>query len=207
TLLRSALFSLLALVRPLVAAAHPMSGSIAGNFTAPNQAAISNATVKISDESKSFTLSATTDAEGRFVFPQVPPGTYKMSVEATGFKKLERTGILLVANDKLTLGDIVVQVGATSETVTVTAEATLVQAESAERSYAVQGEIVRNIAVNGRQAIALASIAPGIVTQTNTGTPGDITNLFANGLRSSANNLQLDGVATVDTGNNGQMFA
>src|SRR5262249_16115424 len=132
---------------------------------------------------------------------------YKMSVEAPGFKKLERTGILLVANDKLTLGDIVVQVGATSETVTITAEATLLQAESAERSYAVQGEIVRNIAVNGRQAIALASIAPGIVTQTNTGTPGDITNLFANGLRSSANNLPLDGVATVDTGNNGQMFA
>src|SRR5262245_59095563 len=202
----SSLF-VLALAMATVVAAQTTSGSIAGTVTDPNQAAVSNATIKITDESKSFTLSATTDAEGRFVFPQVPPGTYKMSVEATGFKKLERTGILLVANDKLTLGDIVVQVGATSETVTVPAGAKLAQAESAERSYAVQGEIVRNIAVNGRQAIALASIAPGIVTQTNTGTPGDITNLFANGLRSSANNLQLDGVATVDTGNNGQMFA
>src|SRR5262249_22368652 len=207
TLLRSALFSLLALVRPLVAAAHPMSGSIAGNFTAPNQAAISNATVKITDESKSFTLSATTDAEGRFVFPQVPPGTYKLSVEATGFKKLERTGILLVANDKLTLGDIVVQVGATSETVTVTAEATLVQAESAERSYAIQGEIVRNIAVNGRGFINLASIATGVVFNNNVGNSDAITNVAANGLRTSANNLQLDGVAIVDTGNNGTMIS
>ncbi|MBL8208803.1 MAG: carboxypeptidase regulatory-like domain-containing protein, partial [Blastocatellia bacterium] len=148
-----------------------------------------------------------TDKEGRFVFPTLPPGTYKLSIEAGGFKRLERTGIVLVANDKLTLGDLGLEVGAASETVTVTAEATLLQAESAERSYAVQGEIVRNIAVNGRQAIALAAIAPGVVTTTNTGTPGDITNMSANGLRTSANNLTLDGVATVDTGNNGQMFA
>ena len=200
----SSLF-VLALAMATVVAAQTTSGSIAGNITDPNQAAVSNATVKISDESKSFTLSATTDVEGRFVFPQVPPGTYKLSVEASGFKKLERTGIQLVANDKLTLGDIVVQVGATSETVTVTAEATLVQAESAERSYAVQGEVVRNIAVNGRNFAALASIAAGLVTTTNNGTAGDITNISANGLRTSANNLQIDGVATVDTGNNGQM--
>jgi hypothetical protein len=190
-----------------VAAAQTTSGSIAGNIADTNQAAISGAKVKIIDESKGFSLSGVTDSEGRFVFPQVPPGTYKLSVEASGFKKLERTGIVLVANDKLTLGDITVQVGATSETVTITAEATQVQAESAERSYAIQGEAVRNIAVNGRAFTALASMAQGVVTTTNTGVAGDITNIAANGLRTSANNIQVDGVATVDTGNNGQMVS
>jgi carboxypeptidase family protein/TonB-dependent receptor-like protein len=184
------------------------SGSIAGSIIDSNQAAVANATIKISDESKNYTLTMTSDAEGRFVFPQVPPATYTMSVEAKGFKKIQKTGILLVANDKLTLGGLMLQVGEASETITVVAEATLVQAESAERSYAIQSETMRNIAVNGRNFTALASIAPGLaVTGVNNGTPGDITNISANGLRTSANNIQLDGVATVDTGNNGQMVA
>ena len=187
--------------------AQTTSGSIAGSVADTQQAAISGASVTVTDETKAFSQTAATDSYGRFVFPTLPPGTYTLSVEAKGFKKSQKTGILLVANDKLTLGDMTLEVGAASETVTVVAAATTVQAESAERSYAIQGEIVRNIAVNGRTFTALASIAQGVVTTTNTGTAGDITNIAANGLRTSANNIQLDGVATVDTGNNGQMVA
>src|ERR1051325_10497150 len=130
---------LLVLVGASPALAQTTSGSIAGSITDPNKAAIANATVKITDEAKGFSLTAVTDSEGRFVFPQVPPSTYKLTAEAPGFKKMERPGIVLVANDKLTLGDLPVEVGATSETVTVTAGTTQVQAESAERSYAIQG--------------------------------------------------------------------
>ena len=203
----SALFIMIFALTPIMFA-QTTSGSITGVITDPNQAAIANATVKITEQSKSFTLSATTDSQGRFVFPQVPPGTYKMLIEASGFKKLERTGIALVANDKLTLGDLALQVGAASETVTITAEATLLQAESAERSYAVQGEVVRNVAVNGRNFAALAAISQGLApvnTAVGDNRVDDITQISANGLRPSANNLQIDGVATVDTGNNGQL--
>ncbi|HEX5083117.1 MAG TPA: carboxypeptidase regulatory-like domain-containing protein, partial [Blastocatellia bacterium] len=204
-IIRFSSFFILAIALASVTVAQTTSGSIAGTVTDTNQAAIANATVKITDESKNFTLSATADSGGRFVFPQVPPGTYKLTAEATGFKKLERTGIALVANDKLTLGELALQVGAASETITVTAEATLIQAESAERSYAVQGEVVRNIAVNGRNFAQLASISAGLITTSSNGTADDITQISANGLRTSANNLQIDGVATVDTGNNGQL--
>ncbi len=173
--------------------AQTTSGSIGGNVADPQQAAISGATVTLNDETRAFTLTATTDKEGRFVFPQVPPDTYKLTIEAKGFKKMERTGLLLVANDKLTLGDLGLEVGQASETVTITAEATLVQAQSAERSYAIEGEIVRNIAVNGRGFVPLASITPGIIFNNNTGNSEAITNIAANGLRTSANNIQLDG--------------
>src|SRR5262245_51219621 len=131
-IIRFSSFFILAIALASVTVAQTTSGSITGTVTDTNQAAVANATVKITDESKNFTLSATADGDGRFVFPQVPPGTYKMSVESSGFKKLERTGIVLVANDKLTLGDIALQVGAASETITITAEATLIQAQSAE---------------------------------------------------------------------------
>ncbi len=57
--------------------------------------------------------------------------------------------------------------------------------------------------MNGRGFTPLASIVPGIIFNTNNGSSDAITNIFANGLRSSANNLTLDGVAIVDTGNNG----
>ncbi|HEY8459513.1 MAG TPA: carboxypeptidase-like regulatory domain-containing protein, partial [Blastocatellia bacterium] len=203
------LYRLLIVVLALAAAtnAQTTSGSVTGIVVDPQQSAVAGATASLTDEAKSLTLTSATDREGRFVFPQVPPGTYKLTIEAAGFKKVERAGISLVANDKLALGVLALEVGQASETVTVTSEATLVQAESAERSYAVQGEVVRNIAVNGRGITALASIVPGLISMTNTGTPGDITNISANGLRANSNNLQLDGVATVDTGNNGMMFA
>ena len=187
--------------------AQTTSGSISGGVLDQQQAAVPGATVTVRDPEKGVTQNTTTDREGRFVFPQLSPGTYTLSIEAKGFKKTERTGLDLVANDKLAFGNLVLEVGATTETVTITAEATLVQSESAERSLAIQGEILRSIAVNGRGFTPLASLVPGIIFNTNNGSSDAITNIFANGLRSSANNLQLDGVSIVDTGNNGTLLS
>ena len=183
------------------------SGSISGEVVDQQTAAIAGAVATIKDDSRGFIQTATTDREGRFVFPTLSPGTYILSIEAKGFKRAELTNLALVANDKLSLGNIVVTVGAVTDTVSVTAEATLVQTESAERSLAIQGETLRSVAVNGRGFTPLASIVPGIIFNTSNGSSDAITNIFANGLRSSANNLTLDGVAIVDTGNNGTLLS
>jgi len=100
---------------PSFVLAQTTSGSIAGSVIDSNQGVVANATIKISDEAKNYTLTMTSDAMGRFVFPQVPPATYTLTVEAKGFKKMQRTGILLVANDKLALGDLTIEVGAANE--------------------------------------------------------------------------------------------
>ncbi|MBL8206352.1 MAG: TonB-dependent receptor [Blastocatellia bacterium] len=201
------LFALLVVLCTGTVLAQTTSGSVAGTILDSQQAAIAGATITISDDARAFSQTATTDSGGRFVFPTLPPATYKLTIEAKGFKKAERTSLLLVANDKLTLSDIALEVGGASETVTITAEATQVQSESAERSYAVQGEIVRNVAVNGRGFVNLASVATGVVFNNNVGNSDAITNVSANGLRTSANNLALDGISIVDTGNNGTMIS
>ncbi len=119
------------------------SGSIAGAVVDQQQASVQDASVTVKDVAKGFTQTNKTDSQGRFVFPQLSPGAYTLTVEASGFKRTERTAIDLVANDKVALGNITVEVGSAVDTVTVTVEATVLQAESAERSYAIQGEALR----------------------------------------------------------------
>ena len=201
------LFILALLLSATTAFAQTTSGSIAGSVNDSQQASVNGATVTISDVSRGFSQTATSDKEGRFVFPSLSPGTYKLTIEAKGFKKLERTNMLLVANDKLTLGELALEVGGANETVTITAEATQIQAESAERSMAIQGAALRSIAVNGRGFTPLASLVPGIIFNTNNGSSDAITNISANGLRVNNNNLTLDGVSIVDTGNNGTLLS
>ena len=198
---------LLAMSANLALHAQSTSGSISGAVLDQQQSAVPGAAISLSDEEKGLTQSAKTDAQGRFVFPQVSPGVYTLIIEAKGFKKTERTKLELVANDKLSLGTLTLEVGSTTDTVIITAEATLLQAESAERSLAIQGEALRAIAVNGRGFTPLASLVPGIIFNTNNGSSDAITNISANGLRTSANNLTLDGVSIVDTGNNGTLLS
>ena len=187
--------------------AQTTSGSLTGTIVDQQLAVIAGANVTVKDDAIGFAQTTASDREGHFTFPSLPPGTYTVAVESKGFKKTETKGLLLVANDKLALGNVTLEVGAITDTVSITAEATLVQSASAERSLAIQGEILRSVAVNGRGFTPLASIVPGIIFNTNNGSSDAITNIFANGLRSSANNLTLDGVAIVDTGNNGTLLS
>src|SRR5262249_49077414 len=119
--------SLLILFVSFSAVAQTTSGSIAGSVTDPQHALVANATVTASDETKGFSQTVPTDKEGRFVFTTLSPGTYTILVESPGFSKLQKTGVVLVANDKLSLGEMPLEVGVTVETVSVTAEATLLQ--------------------------------------------------------------------------------
>src|SRR6266478_2237914 len=101
-------------------AAQTTSGSITGNVVDAHQSAIPNAKVTITDVDKGYTQTAKTDEEGRFVFPQVSPGTFDIVIQVPGFKKQERK-VALVSNDKLSLGNLMLDVGAVTETVEVTA--------------------------------------------------------------------------------------
>ena len=203
SLLRTLAFGLTVfVVTAMSIAAQTTSGSITGNVVDTHRSAIANATVTITDVDKGFTQTATTDDEGRFVFPQVPPGTFDIVIEATGFKKQERKNLALVSNDKLSLGNMTLGVGAVTETVEVTGEATLIQSESGERSTGVQSEELRNTGIRDRSFVNFVTLVPGVISNTSNGAASDISSLYVNGTRQNSNNVQIDGVTSVDTGNN-----
>jgi hypothetical protein len=206
---KTALFLALFLLCGLAASAQTTSGSIAGSAVDAQHAAVPNATVTATEQEQKFTLTTKTDEAGRFVFTQIPPGTYTISVQASGFKKYERANIALNANDKLALGELEMEIGAVTESVEVTAQAVQLQTESAERSTALVSKQMENIAVNSRSYLDLVKLVPGVVSSVNlqTAGPGGLSNVSANGVRTNSNQLTINGISNVDTGSNGSVNA
>lgn len=182
------------------------SGLITGVVRDRQGAVVPNAKVVLLNQSQgTIVRELTTAQDGSFVITPLLPATYSLTVEAPGFKKFEQRDIKLFANDRIALTDIVLEVGAVTESVTVEATAVQLQTQSAERSGVVTGQQVVNLALNGRNYLDLIKTVPGIVSQFDgqVAGPGGIGSIFANGQRGNQNNLTLDGVANMDTGSNG----
>lgn len=163
--LRSA--ALLVLLSASGAYGQTISGSMSGRVLDAQTAPIQGATVTITEQSRNFTATTKTGAEGAFLSAGLLPGNYTISVEATGFKKLSRSEIPLDANDKLDVGNLQLEIGSLTESVEVSAEAALLQTESVERSATVSGKQIENIEVNGRNPLDLAKLIPGVVSTAN----------------------------------------
>ena len=121
-----------------------------------------------------------------------------------GFKTLERTNVVVNANDKLSAGALTLEVGALSEEVQVTGRVVELQTTSGERSFTLESESLKNIANNGRMLFNFATLVPGALSQ-NTGNTeiGQVSGFTVNGQRPNSNNMTIDGVSNIDTGDNG----
>src|ERR1700694_1911436 len=125
-----------------ILAALPAYGQITtatrgGTVHDPSGATIPGATVTLTSTTKGTSGETTTSAEGDFVFPTVSADTYTVKVALSGFKTLERPGVVVHPGDKISLGTMVVEVGALEETVTVAGDAPMIQSQSGERAYAI----------------------------------------------------------------------
>lgn len=165
---------------------------------------IPGATVVLTSVTRGTTLEAFTSDEGLFAFPVVPADTYTLRVTMEGFKIVDVPSFQLNAGDKRSLGVLTIEIGSLEESITVAARATELQTKSAERSFAIEGEAVQSIAVNGRNFFALAFNSAGIVnTAAQPGGLGAQSNtMVANGMRANQNNVQIDGITSMDTGSN-----
>ena len=141
------------------------SGTIFGHVQDPSGAMVKGATVTITNPATGLTRTVTTSDTGEFVAPGLYPGTYNISVEAQGFKKLESSGFVLSAADKLNAGELVLAVGATAESVSVIADAGQIQLQSnsGERSDLITSKQLNDVAMNGRNVLDYLKLVPGMV--------------------------------------------
>ncbi len=185
------------------------SGSIQGTVTDAQGAVIAGANVQAIDADKGVVArDSTTNADGLFVLQPLQPGRYTVRVEAKGMKGLEKTGIVLDNRQVLSLGELRVSIGSTTENVTVEAVTPLVEVATADHSDVIDSKLVTETSLNGRDFQSLVRTLPGVVSNDSNDfrLAFNNTNAFhVNGLRGSDNNFFLDGAINTDVGaNDGQ---
>jgi hypothetical protein len=195
----------LCLVSALAVQAQTTSASVTGIAKDVQGAVLPGAEVTLTSTTQGTSTTVVTDELGNYLFPYVQPGAYTVKVSLDGFKTVERTGIVVNANDRFTVEPIVLEVGSMTENITVTGRTTDIQVRSGERAFTLESSAIQNLGVNGRSFFGLAALAPGVVA--NSDTPTQVSNFNANGQRANSNNITIDGVANIDTGDNGGNMA
>src|SRR5262249_52326822 len=185
------------------------SGSITGTVKDNAGAPVADASVLVTNPATNLTRKVTTNSVGVFTATQLPPGNYTIAVEKGGFKKFEKTNVILNAIDLVNAGDFTLDVGAVTDTVTVTADAGRmeIQSETGERSGLVTGTQLKELAINGRKYHDFLKTLPGVITGTVTSgatasSTGSLGSFNVNGTRSNQKELTVDGSSNIDTGNN-----
>ncbi|MFB3813078.1 MAG: TonB-dependent receptor domain-containing protein [Terriglobales bacterium] len=190
---RRCLVALLALTCTLPLAAQINFGQITGDVTDPSRAAIPNAKVTAVNPETGLTLSATTNPTGHFVINQVPPGTYKVTVNAAGFKSLTQSAVTVFAGT-VQHTDWSLPVGEVTEMVEVTAAPPQVDVETSRLAQVVTGPQVANLPLNGRNVYDLIQLAPGAVNVRGVLTENGAFTVV-NGLRENFNGFLINGVS------------
>lgn len=142
-------------------AAQRTTASIRGTVTDSTGAVVPAAAVTIRGEDTGFTRAITTNSAGVYSFAELPVGKYTLEVALTGFKSAVKTGIVLNVAD-VRAEDVQLETGALSENVTVESSAIAVKTIGGEVAGLVTGEQVRELPLNGRNFLQLATLMPGV---------------------------------------------
>src|SRR5690348_2442645 len=208
TVRRVAVVCLVFLVYASYAHAQSTSASVSGAVADAQGGVLPGVTVTLTSRSQGTAMTATTDEAGRFVFQIVRPDTYTLQATLQGFKTLQRSNVVVNAADKLSVGQLTLDVGAMTEEISVSSRVSELQTTSGERSFTLENTELKNIANNGRMLFNFATLVPGTVPTGMGGSEiGSVSGFSVNGQRPNSNNVTIDGIANIDTGDNGGNMA
>ncbi len=176
------------------------STSLQGTVTDPSGSAIVGATVVLANSESKLERTIETGTQGEYRFIAVPPGTYTLTVTAKGFSRYQQTDLQLLVNTPAT-ANVRLKVGGTSENVTVTGEAPVLNEVDASIGNSFDQTQVREIPIEGRNVAELLSLQAGVAYTGNRkdiDKDQDTRSGSVNGARSDQSNITLDGVDVND---------
>jgi len=195
-LLLSAVF----LATTALSSAQVGTSSLRGTITDKSGAILAHANVKLINPARSEERKATSNQTGEYEFPQVPPGTYQLTVEMSGFRTYEQKDIQLLVNTPNTV-NVTLEVGAVSEVVEVTGEAAHVNTTDATLGNAFGENQIMALPMEGRNVPDLLTLQAGVTytgNRTDVDRNVDTRSGAVNGARSDQSNITLDGVDAND---------
>jgi carboxypeptidase family protein len=189
-----------ALITPALLHAQSGTTSLRGTVVDKSGAAIGDANVSLTNAAQAIQRQTKTSSSGSYEFPSLPPGSYVLTVEMTGFRKYEQKNIQLLVDSPGT-ADVTLDLGSTAETVEVSAQAVTLNTTDASLGAAFNENQVKQLPIESRNVPDLLSLQAGV---TYTGNRADINKDLdsragaVNGAHSDQSNITLDGVDVND---------
>jgi hypothetical protein len=171
--------------------AQRITASLAGTIRDSSSAVIPNASVVVSNSGTHATTTARTNEVGQFTVSNLPPGPYTVTVNAVGFKRLMRSGLVLNVDETAQL-DLVLEVGSTTETIQVNSAEPLLETQTSDVGQVIDNKSIENLPLNQRNPFSLVLLVPGVTGSVNSSFTGLQFNV--NGGRAGSTDVLLDGV-------------
>src|SRR5262245_16671699 len=185
---------------PISGAQESASSGIVGQVSDSTRGALPGATVTVTNTGTNAQRSAVTDSEGRFTIPNLPPATYTIRVELSGFQAAELKEVKL-RNGEIARPNVVLGLAGVAENVTVTGMSPLLQTTNASVSQTITQKQIEDLPVAGRTLLSFAALSAGVTPQSFTrgtqfGAAGSSRSQFVTveGGRDSSTNYAIDGV-------------
>ncbi len=176
------------------------TATLVGRITDSTGAGVPEAAIQIQNEATNELRQLKAGGSGDFTVPNLAPGAYTVLVDKEGFRRHQEKGLALQVGQVARL-DVRLEVGALSESVEVTAEAPVLNTDSAVRGDVVAKQEILEMPLDGRNVADLAYMVPEVADATDTGTAG--SGMAINGARNDNTNLVVDGVTSNDARSGG----
>jgi len=209
--LRVRFLAVAALVGATACLAQYTTQQISGFVRDPTSAIVVSARVAARHVETGLVRNAVTNEGGYYVISNIPIGEYEITAEAQGFKRFQKTGVVVTVNSKPTV-DIALEVGQVTESVTVTADAAMVESSTGEVGRLVTGEQATKLQLNGRNFAQLLMLLPGVSTTNRSsfdlfgGFGSNMSAQSVNGGRTYTFSWNIDGADNKDNGGGGNNF-